>query len=348
MTDKQVSKPRPRRTYTAFGDVRRMPREYEVVTEGQNWTLRPNRVSAFEQNVSSLANLWFLTHRDNSPLGADSWDDFRDPDALTYRSYVAMQTDAETKVQGVLEAHAASAADAMLEPRSVSLLGTLFTPSRYLIHGFQQVEAYIGLMAPSPYITSSASYSTADCLRRVTTIAYRTRELQLAFPNSGIGAAERRLWETHEGWQPARKAIEYALVSYDWGEAFTALNLVLAPTLDDVLLTQLGQASRNTQDNLTWLLASFLAEDSARRDAWSRALADLAVAQRPDNRSVLRKWVERWSRLADDAALALGTILADVPNAESPEDVAAHARQTRERLLAGLVDPDEHASARLD
>ena len=33
----------------------------------------------------------------------------------------------------------------------------------------------------------------------------------------------------HDGWQPARKAIEYALVSYDWGEAFTALNLVLAP-----------------------------------------------------------------------------------------------------------------------
>jgi toluene monooxygenase system protein E len=346
MTDTPVRRPRPRRTFSAFGDIRRMPSEYEIVTEGQNWTLRPNRVSTFEQNSSSFANLWFRTHRDNSPLRADRWDDFRDPAALTYRSYVAMQAEAETKVQGILEAHAAGAADATLDPRSVSLLGTLLTPSRYLSHGFQQVEAYIGLMAPSPYITSSASYSTADCLRRVTTIAYRTRELQIAFPGSGIGSAERRLWETHEGWRATRKAIEYALVTYDWGEAFTALNLVLAPTLDDVLLTQLGQASRGIRDNLTWLLTSFLAEDSGRRDAWSRALADVAVVQCPGNRSVLRNWVERWSGLADDAALGLGTILAGVMDAGSAEDVVVHARETRERLLAGLVDPDEDPPSR--
>ena len=35
-------------------------------------------------------------------------------------------------------------------------------------------------MAPSPYITSAAGFVTADFLRRVTTIAYRTRELQIA------------------------------------------------------------------------------------------------------------------------------------------------------------------------
>ena len=63
----------------------------------------------------------------------------------------------------------------------------------------------------------------------------------------------------------ARKAIEYALVSYDWGEAFTALNLVLAPTLEDVLLTQLGQVAKRNDDDLTWLLTSFLAEDARRR-----------------------------------------------------------------------------------
>ena len=94
----------------------------------------------------------------------------------------------------------------------------------------------------------------ADFLRRVTTIAYRTRELQIARPDSGIGSAERSLWEANPAWQPARKAVEYALASYDWGEAFTALNLVLGPTLDDVLLTQLGEVARANGDDLTWLL----------------------------------------------------------------------------------------------
>src|SRR5271156_6357565 len=336
MTETPVRKPRPRRTFSAFGDVRRMPSEYEIVTHGQNWTLRQNRTATFEQNPSSAANLWFLTYRDNSPLRALDWDAFRDPDALTYRAYVSLQADAETKVAGVLEAHAAAGADAALGAGAVALLGHAFTPSRYLCHGFQQVQAYIGYMAPSSYITNAAGYATADFLRRVTTVAYRTRELQLASPDSGIGSAERSLWEDGAGWQPARKAIEYALVSYDWGEAFTALNLVLGPTLDDVLLTQLGQVAKSNEDDLTWLLTSFLAEDSRRRGRWSRALADLAVAQRPGNRAVLGKWMGRWAALADDAALGLGTILETAPGSTvTAADVAAHAKAAREQFLAG-------------
>jgi toluene monooxygenase system protein E len=326
---------RKRRTFSTFGDVRKMPSEYEIVTEGQNWTLRQNRAATFEQNPSSPANLWFLTYRENSPLQAENWDAFRDPDALTYRAYVTLQSDSETKMGGILEAHAGAIPD----PESVALLGRLFTPSRYLCHGLQQVQAYIGYMAPSPYITTAAGFATADFLRRVTTIAYRTRELQIAGPHSGIGSAERSLWEGHEAWQPARKAVEYALVSYDWGEAFTALNLVLGPTLDDVLLTQLGQAAKSSGDNLTWLLTSYLAEDSRRRGRWSRALADLAVAQRPENRAVLGKWITRWSALADDAALGLGTILETAPvNSVSAAEVAAHAKAARDQFLAGLLD----------
>jgi toluene monooxygenase system protein E len=335
MTETPARKPRPRRTFSTFGDVRRMPSEYEIVTHQQNWTLRQNRASAFEQNPSSAPNLWFLTYREKSPLQAENWDAFRDPDALTYKAYVNLQADAQAKVDGVLEVHAGLALDA----GSVALLGQLFTPSRYLCHGFQQVQAYIGYMAPSSYITSAAGFATADFLRRVTTIAYRTRELQLARPDSGIGAAERSLWEEHDGWQPARKAVEYALVAYDWAEAFTALNLVLGPTLDDVLLTQLGQAAKTGGDDLTWLLTCFLAEDSRRRGRWSRALADLAVAQRPENRAVLAKWVARWSALADDAALGLGTFLAAAPGSTvTAADVAAHARNAREQHLAGLLE----------
>ena len=337
MTDTPVRKPRARRTFSAFGDVRRMPSEYEIVTHGQNWTLRQNRAATFEQNPSSAANLWFLTYRDNSPLRAENWDAFRDPDALTYKAYVNLQADAETKVAGVLEANAAAGADASLDPSSVALLGQLFTPTRYLCHGFQQVQAYIGFMAPSSYITNAAGLATADFLRRVTTIAYRTRELQLAHPDAGIGVGERVVWETYAAWQPARKAVEYALVSYDWAEAFTALDLVLAPTLDDVLLTQLGQAAKRRGDDETWLLTSFLAEDSRRRGRWSRALADLALAQRPQNQAVLAKWIGRWSALADEAALGLGQIL-ETRAGIAAADVAAHARGAREQFLAGLLE----------
>ena len=87
---------RPRRTFSAFGDVRKMPSEYEIVTHGQNWTMRDNRPSAFEQNPSSPPNLWFLTYRDQSPLQAENWEQFREPDSLTYRMYVNAQAESQT------------------------------------------------------------------------------------------------------------------------------------------------------------------------------------------------------------------------------------------------------------
>jgi toluene monooxygenase system protein E len=340
MTGTPVRAPRPRRTFSAFGDVRKMPSEYEIVTHQQNWTLRRDRPSAFEQNPSSPANLWFLTYRDSSPLQAEDWDAFRDPDALTYRTYVTNQADAEAKLHGALQAHADVRSDAGLSDASLALLARVFTPSRYLAHGMQQVQAYLGYLAPSSYITNAAGLSTADLLRRVTAIAYRTRELQINRPESGIGTAERAIWQDDPGWQPARRAIEYALVSYDWGEAFTALNLVLGPTLDDVLFTQLGGIARHNGDDLTWLITSYLAADSARRARWSRALADLTVSQRPQNRAVLAKWVDRWSARADDAAHGLGHLLESLPGATtSASEVASRARAARERYLAGLLDP---------
>jgi toluene monooxygenase system protein E len=337
--DTPARKKRRQRTFSAFGDVRKMPSEYEIVTHEQNWTLRKDRGSAFEQNPSSAPNLWFLTYRDRSPLQADNWDDFRDPDALTYKNYVTVQADAETKTQGVLDEYAETNADASLRENQVALLGSLFTPARYIVHGCQQIEAYIGHMAPSAYITNAAGFATADFLRRVSLIAYRTRELQLAHPNSGIGRDERRTWEQEPAWQPAREAIERALLAYDWGEAFTALNLVLAPTLDEVLIRQAREVSRDNGDELTWLLLSYLQEDNDRRNRWSTALARLCLEQRPGNEAVFRRWIDKWAAMADAAVAGLGGLIeTGSGQRRAAGAVAAEAAEARERFHTGIFD----------
>jgi toluene monooxygenase system protein E len=338
-TDVTTEKPKRRRTWSAFGDVRRVPSEYEVMTHETNWTLREGRKSPFEQNPSSPANLWFLTYREGSPLKVEDWNAFRDPDQTTYRTYVGLQADEETKAEGLLTQYADAGADAMLSPEWVGVLGRLFAPARYPLHGAQQVQAYIGHIAPSSYITNAAAFSTADLLRRVTRTAYRTRELQLAHPDSGIGEREQRIWEDDPAWQGVRKAVETALIAYDWGEAFTAMNLVLLPTLDDVLLTQFGVLARGCGDELAWLLSTLLAADARRRERWSAALGAFAIEQRPGNADVLRKWVDRWSARADEAVAALAPVLASAPQgAPSVDDVVASARAARARVLdaAGL------------
>jgi hypothetical protein len=133
-----------RRTWSAFGETRRVPSEYEVMTHETNWTLRAGRKVPFEQNPSSPANLWFLTYREGSPLKVDDWNAFRDPDQMTYRAYVGLQDDEETKAEGLLTQYAEAGADAGLSEGWVSVLGQLFTPARYPLHGAQQVQSYIG------------------------------------------------------------------------------------------------------------------------------------------------------------------------------------------------------------
>jgi toluene monooxygenase system protein E len=324
-----------RRTWTTFGDVRRMPSEYEIVTHDTNYTARKGRDAALEQNPSSVANLWFLTYRDKSPLAADDWLAFRDPDEMTYRRYVAAQHRQETVVAGILEEYAAAGRDQTLGPRWRATLATFFAPMRFPLHGLQMGTAYLAQMAPSSYVTNCAAFAAADLLRAVSLIAYRTRELQRALPDLGFGTRERERWEQDAVWQPARKAIELSLTAYDWGECFAVVHLVLRPTLDDVWLRQLGEVARDNGDDETWLLLSNLDIDAQRCRRWAIALAKYAVAQRTENGEVLQKWIDRWAPRADEAAAGLAEMLAVGP--EKPRAAAEtreRARQSRTSLLA--------------
>ncbi|MBM7368081.1 toluene hydroxylase [Gordonia hydrophobica] len=327
------------RTFSAFGDVRRMPSEYEIVTHAQNWNTRNGRLSTFEQNTSSPLNLWFLTYRENSPLRLDDWDGFRDPDQVAYRSYVNMQADEQTKLDGMLDTFDDAGMDASLSAEHVALLGNVLTPSRYPVHGFQQMQAYVAYLGPSSSITSAAGYANADFLRRVTMIAYRTRSLQLAHPSSGIGENERRVWETSPAWQPAREAVERALVAYDWGESFTALNLVLAPTLDEVLINRVGAVSKAAGDEITWLVCEQLAKDSRRRNRWSAALAQFAIDGRAENADALQKWTAKWSTIADNAVAGLAEFFDG-----DTDQIVAQARAARADVHSEIFDRDSVAA----
>ena len=330
--------PNPRlRSWSALGNVRRLPSEYEIVTHDVNYTLRKNRDAALEQNPSSAANLWLLTYRDKSPLRADDWLGFRDPDELTYRAYVTAQHQQETVVAGILEKYAAVERDRTLAPGWRATLAALFTPTRFPLHGWQMCAAYLGQMAPSSYITNCAAFAAADLLRRVSLVAYRTRQLERTFPELGFATQERQRWERDVAWQGTRKAVELALTAYDWAESFTAINLVLRPTLEDVWLRQLGETASANGDDQTWLLAANLQLDAERCRRWSVELARYALAQRPENAAVLRKWIDVWSPRADDAVAGLAPLLETLPEVPRTQaETREGARQARVRVLAEL------------
>jgi len=193
-------------------------------------------------------------------------------------------------------------------------------------------------MAPASYISNCAVFGAGDLLRRVSLVAYRTRQLAEA-TGSSIGS-ERIMWERNEDWQPARQALEQLLTAYDWGECFTAMNLVLRPTLDNLLIRQLANVAHDNNDDLTWLLLGNLTVDADRCTRWSTALAEYAIEQRSANRDVLQRWVARWTPRAEAAAAGLGRLFEQLPSGgRSAGTVANAANSARCRVLneAGLA-----------
>jgi toluene monooxygenase system protein E len=118
------------------------------------------------------------------------------------------------------------------------------------------------------------------------------------------------------------------------------MNLVLRPTLDQVLIRQLANAARDNDDDLTWLLLGNLAADADRCTRWSLALARYAIEQRAGNRDVLRRWVARWTPRAEAAAAGLSRLFEQSPSGvRSAQTVENAANSARHRLLneAGLA-----------
>jgi toluene monooxygenase system protein E len=322
------------RTWSTFGDIRRRPSEYEIVTHQLHYSMRPDRDAPYEQSPVAPMNMWFSTYRDDSPLKCDDWDGFRDPDQYTYREYCARQDEKEVVVRELCSEFHDRGHDGAMGKEWVNTLRAVFTPARYPLHGLQLMAAYVGQIAPSSYITNAACFEAADYVRAVCVVAYRTRELQMAHPKLGFVEGEQATWETDKAWQPVRKVIEEALVAYDWSESFAALNLVFRPTLESVFYRTFGEVASRNGDELTSLLLANLADDNERSARWSAALCKYAIAQDAKNAAVLQHWVDKWSPAADEAAKSLATVLATLPAQKADvKKATAAAKGARATML---------------
>lgn len=316
-----TASPRRHKTWSIAGDTRRRPTEYEIVTGHFHYHFN-RKPAPFDLDSDSPINRWYLEHREGSPLQTDDWEGFRDPAALNYRRYIALQHEREIYAEGVVDHYEALDHDEHLDPAWVAVLERIYIPARFVFHVFQITSLYVGQLAPSAYITNAAFFQAADELRAVQWIAYRAKSLALAHgAQLSNSEATRSVWENDEAWQPAREALERLLVAYDWGEAFTALNLVVKPALDVLFKEVLADQASAHGDGLTAALLRESGVDSARSQDWSAALVNYSVAAHPANRDVLASWQTQWQPLADRAVAGLASILATAPHPADPATV---------------------------
>jgi toluene monooxygenase system protein E len=307
------------RTWSAFGSLGRKPTEYEVVTHKMNHTMRE---PPLELSPDAHGNVWLKKHRDGMRLSVPDWDAFRDPDQLTYRKYVKSQDDSETYIDGVLRQFAELHGPSPL-PAIPDFLQTCLTPTRYPVHGLQMMSAYLQQLAPSSYIGNCAAFQTADQLRRIQRVAYRTKQLDLAYPARSFGKMERPEWEGRPEWQGMRKGIERLLITFDWDDAFVGLNLAIKPLVDEITLRQFAIVARELGADLDALMADNLFLDARRSRQWSAALCRFVIAANPGNREHLGALFAKWRPLADEILDTGSQLLGSFSPSRSTDEIAA-------------------------
>jgi toluene monooxygenase system protein E len=289
---------------------RRMPSEYEIVTSklllntGEGFTGK-----RFELNVP--LEPWYEQYQQGSPLTCGSWEKFRDPRETTYTKYTELQMEKEIFVDGILEEIDATGYDRELSAQWRETLEGLVAPFRYPGHALMMIAAYVGQMAPGGRIAIAAALQCADEERRVERLAYRVRQIQLAFP--GFASDSKSLWEHEPRWQPLREYVELLLVAYDWGESFVALNLVLKPMIDELFMKHLSDLALGRNDHLLGQIFYSLNEDCQWHRAWSSVLVRTTLEDNPSNLAVIKGWIDKWRPQALQAVNALTPLFEGQP-----------------------------------
>jgi len=286
------------KTYSHLAGDRRMPSDYELVSSRLLYYV-PRGGFEVETPVSE----WYARHQRGSPLACNDWEAFRDPRATTYTTYTAHQKAREAFIDGIFASIESSDYDAALAPAWQGTIARALFPLRYPWHGLQMAAAYVGQMAPSGRIAMTSLFQAADEVRRIQRVAYRMALFERAH-DARHGAAAKELWMRDPAWQPLRELVERLLVTYDWGEAFVALDLCVKPALDGAVRS-LARAAKSAGDYLLAELLRSFEEDAEWHRAWAAVLVDTAIAGRPENREVIARWTETWTPRAQAAAAAL-------------------------------------------
>jgi toluene monooxygenase system protein E len=304
----------PQKTFWHLLPLRRMPSEYEIVTSklllntGEGFTGK-----RFELDVP--LQQWYEQYQQGSPLTCSSWEKFHDPRETTYTKYTELQMEKEIFVDGILEEIETTGYDRELLPQWIQALSTLVAPFRYPGHALMMIAAYTAQMAPGGRIVVAATFQAGDEARRVERLAYRVRQVQLAFP--GFADDSKSLWENDPHWQPLRQFVERLLVTYDWGEAFVALNLVLKPMIDDLFLKHTSDLALGHDDHLLGQIFYSLNEDCQWHRQWSQALTQTAIEDTPTNRQVIQIWINKWYPGALRAVDAFSSLFEGKPGGPS-------------------------------
>ena len=274
------------KTFSHLSALNRMPTDYELLTTDLDYFR--NKGSEIPLPVQKWADPYRCSFQ------CKDWNQFYDPRQTTYSSYTHLQKTNEEYVNRIFENLETKAFDKTISGEWLTILESVLPPLRYPLHGMQMASSYLGSLAPTCRITVVSLFQAADEVRCIQRVAYRMAQLRKFHPD--FGSKSREAWEKSPPWQPFRELVERLLVTYDWAEAFVALNLVLKPIFSEVIFNYFSQVALNRKDFFLSQVLDNLAADAKWHQAWSFSLAQLLVSESTSNVDKMNQFIEKWGK----------------------------------------------------
>jgi methane monooxygenase component A beta chain/propane monooxygenase small subunit len=325
-----VSTPLAPRDFTYIRPRKRRLSEYEAVTcytqpdpgafDKQGWYLRTT-----EGRTAWMADSTRLRH--------PHWFDFRDPSSQWQRTYVRMQAEQERSIGRATEDAAEQGAFDDLDPTWLhEVVAGHYRVWSYLEYGLFRAFAAAQREALSDTIGTVFCFEGVDRMRHAQDIVLYLMDLEEAIPGF-VDQKQKSTWLGDPIYQPSRLVVEQLMAFDDWAELAVAVNLVLDPILSEVGLSQLVRRFGSFHgDQVTPAIVATAERDRRRNRLWTEELVrmttDAALAEADDNRATIQSWLDTWTPLVVEAALALAPLY-DVP----PIQVVKH-----EEALATAVE----------
>jgi len=281
--------------------------------------------------------------KESTRLVHPHWWDFRDPAQQWQRTYVRMQAEQERSIERVTEDAASAGAFADMDPRwRTDIVAGHYRIWSFLEYALFRAFAVASREALSDTLGNVLCFQGFDHMRHAQAVVLYLMVLEENVEGFRDQGAKER-WLNDATYQPMRALAERLMLSTDdWAELAVAVNLVVAPILSEVALSQLvRRGGAYCGDSVTPFIVSTTERDRRRNLAYTEELVRMTTAEGIEahraNRDAITEWVERWTAQVLEAVQALRPVF-DLPPTKvvSFDDALAGALRAQRAVVEAL------------
>lgn len=316
----------PMRTFEWYKPKKRRATLYEDVTVDTQPSVHRHMPRDWPVHFEDGRGLWW---DDSTALRSSDWYEFRDPGQMWERPYYQTGTSYEQLIEGAVRTARRERVFDDFTPEWVEFLRSHLQVPAFIEHGIWLALASAARDTLSDTVTHCVALEAAMKQRQAQAYLLYGMDLEEHFGEFPVDRV-RASWLRDEAWQPVRRYVERLRATPDWGERVIATNVCFEPRVGLLIRRELLMRSvRFNGDILTQAISHVAQSEWEWVRGWTVELMRFVLDDAEHgaaNRDVLAGWLADWDPLAEEAALAIEAVFAELPAGISFDEARANVQ----------------------